>query len=103
MARKSKKQASRNNGPGFRFKQLITDTLELPKEVLFDVPKITIIGNENILIENYKGIIEYEDNKIRINTVKGIIGITGQDMLIKEINSENIMVEGNIKSLEFVL
>ena len=42
--------------------------LEMPKEVYTDTPKITITGFNEMIIENFKGILEYEDYYIRINT-----------------------------------
>jgi len=35
--------------------------LEMPQEVYSDIPKITITGFNEIIIENFKGILEYED------------------------------------------
>ena len=35
--------------------------LELPIEVTTNIPKITITGFDQIMIENYMGIIEYEE------------------------------------------
>ena len=42
--------------------------LELPKEITTNQPKITIMGFEEMLIENYKGILEYEDFYIKLAT-----------------------------------
>ena len=36
----------------------INDILELPSEVTSNKPKITIVGFEEMLIENYKSILE---------------------------------------------
>ena len=35
--------------------------LELPKEIDNKIPKITIVDFNEVLIENYKGILEYEE------------------------------------------
>ena len=37
----------------------IDKMLELPKEVYSNMPKISIMGFDEILIENFKGILEY--------------------------------------------
>ena len=76
--------------------------MELPKEVVMDLPKITMFGDRNLLVENYKGIIEYDDNKIRINTGKGIIKVTGEKLVIMEITQEDLMIDGDIDTLEFL-
>jgi sporulation protein YqfC len=88
--------------PKVKLKEKITEILELPKEIVLNMPKLTMLGNGDLIIENYKGIVEYEDNRIRINTNSGIIKVTGDRMLIKEITSEDIMIYGEINSLEFL-
>ena len=37
--------------------------LEIPQEIYSNVPKITITGFNEMIIENFKGILEYEDYK----------------------------------------
>lgn len=46
----------------------INEFLEIPKEVVTDIPRFTMIGNEELLIENCKGILEYEDFFVRAKT-----------------------------------
>jgi sporulation protein YqfC len=82
-------------------KEMISEALDLPKELIMDIPRITMIGSRQLFLENYKGIVEYEDNKIRIKIHDGIIKLEGRDMLIKEITSEDIMVSGTIHKIEF--
>ena len=46
--------------------------LELPKEVCSNIPRIIITGFDEMLIENFKGILEYEEFYIRIYKYKWI-------------------------------
>lgn len=79
----------------------INDILELPQEVVTNKPKVTIVGFEELLIENYKSILEYEDFYIKINTYIGAININGFNLRLKEMTGDDIMVLGNIDSLDF--
>jgi sporulation protein YqfC len=97
---RSKKQNKQEHKVDIRAK--MTELLELPKEIVLDIPKITMYGSKNMVIENYKGIIEYDNNVIRVNTSMGIIKIAGERLIIKEITSEDLMVNGGIISLEFL-
>ena len=47
--------------------------LEIPQEIYSNVPKIIITGFNEMIIENFKSILEYEEFFIRINTYIGII------------------------------
>ena len=53
----------------------INEILEMPAEVVSNTPKISIIGFSEMLIENYKNIIEYESFYIKVNTHIGIINV----------------------------
>lgn len=74
--------------------------LELPKEVCSDIPKITIIGFDEIMIENFKGILEYEEFFVRINTHIGIININGYNLSLENMTDDDIKVKGKIESLD---
>lgn len=78
----------------------IDNLLELPKEVTTNMPKLTIVGFNELLIENYKGILEYEDFNIRVNTYIGIINISGFDLELNQMTEDDILVNGRIESIE---
>ncbi len=100
---KRRKKRDKNNTEGARrgLREKMTEVLELPKEIVLNVPRLTLIGMSNLIIENYKGIIEYDSSRVRLNTSLGILKITGNGLVIKEITSEDVMVDGDIRSLEF--
>ena len=74
--------------------------LEIPKETSTDLPKITILGFKQMLIENYKGVLEYQDFYIRISTYIGILNINGYELYLEEMTSDDLMVTGKIESLD---
>ena len=49
--------------------------LEIPKEIYSDDPKIVVTGFDELIIENFKGILEYEEFFVRINTYIGVINV----------------------------
>ncbi len=71
----------------------------MPEEVVSNVPKITMIGFDEILIENYKGILEYEEIYIRINTHIGIVNINGFNLNLEQMSKDDILVTGKIDSI----
>lgn len=82
-------------------KSNFSEILELPKDIMLDLPKVTLIGNLQLYIENHKGIIEYGSLRIRVNTNAGILRILGKNMVIKTIVTEEIIIVGEIESVEF--
>lgn len=78
----------------------IEDMLEIPKEITSNEPKVTIVGFNQMLVENYKGILEYEDILIRIKTSLGILNITGFGLNLNQMTGDDIVVTGKIESVE---
>ena len=75
--------------------------LELPKEVYSNEPKIVITGFDELIIENFKGILEYEEFFVRINTHIGIININGYNLNLENMTDDDLKVKGKIESIEF--
>ena len=75
--------------------------LEMPKEISSNEPKITILGFNQMLIENYKGILEYQEFFIRVNTYIGILNINGFNLNLSEMTTDDILITGKIESLDF--
>lgn len=74
--------------------------LELPQEVYSDIPKITITGFNEIILENYKGILEYEEIFVSIGTYIGIINISGLNLNLEKMTNDDIKITGKIDSIE---
>ena len=74
--------------------------LELPKEVYSNVPKIIVTGFDEMVIENFKGILEYEEFFVRINTHIGLININGYGLSLENMTNDDIKVKGKIESLD---
>jgi len=74
--------------------------LELPQEVCSDIPKVIITGFDEMIIENFKGILEYEEFFVKINTHIGIININGFHLNLENMTNDDIKVTGKIESIE---
>ena len=79
----------------------INELLEIPREIVSKVPKITVTAFDEILIENFKGILEYEEFFVRISTHIGIININGFNLKLSQMTEDDILVSGRIESLDF--
>lgn len=98
MPKKQKEKIQKIN-----LKQKVTNIFELPKEIVLNLPLVTIIGSQEMLVENYKGIIEYSEIKIRINTSCGVLKIEGKKLLINQMTKENLKITGKITTFEYLL
>ncbi len=78
----------------------IDKMLNLPKEIYSNTPKISILGFDEMVIENYKGILEYEEFFVRISTYIGIVNINGYNLKLENMTDDDIKVAGKIESFE---
>ncbi|WP_392486598.1 sporulation protein YqfC [Haloimpatiens sp. FM7315] len=82
-------------------KEIIAGKLDLPRDVVLNLPKITIIGDNEITIENHKGIVLFEDKVIKINSSIGVISIEGRNFEIFFIGGNTITLSGKFKSIVY--
>ena len=79
----------------------LDEILEIPVELSTDIPKVTIAGFERVLIENYRGILEYQDYFVRVNTHIGILNINGFNLNLEEMTTDDLLITGKIESIDF--
>lgn len=72
----------------------------MPREISDNNPKLTIISFDEMLIENYKGILEYEEFYIKVNTSIGTININGFNLSLEQVTEDDISVKGKIESID---
>ncbi|MUV39599.1 uncharacterized protein JNUCC1_03477 [Lentibacillus sp. JNUCC-1] len=85
-----------------QFKPWLNQHLDLPSDTLLEVPRITAIGQFHVYIENHKGLILYTDQKLVLKSDQGEIQITGQGFVIKMMLPEELLLEGQIESIQFI-
>lgn len=77
-------------------KEKVNNTLNIKDEIILNIPIISLIGNKDLTIENYKGIVLYSETKIKINTNISVITITGNNLTLSKVLTEKIIITGNI-------
>ncbi len=75
--------------------------LDLPDEVILDLPKITVIAGIQVIIENHRGVIEYRPTCLRVRTRNGEVKVEGKSLSIGAINSTEIIIDGTIRMITF--
>lgn len=84
-----------------QIKEKMVSAMDLPKDVIQNASVITILGRNELCIENYQGIIEYTDALIRVQTRAGQIWIQGKRLRIQYYTNDEMKVTGALSSLEF--
>ena len=76
--------------------------LHLSPDVMHGLPKITIIGQIHIYVENHKGLEGFTDTELQLATPNGSIYIEGSGFVLKLMLPEEILLEGTIEKVLFM-
>jgi len=99
MARKKINQpAQPRPASGLNF---LEDMLELPAGLTSGMAHIGLMGNREAIVDGCRGILEYGDSVVRLNTGRGAVKFTGRELNIRSLTPEQAIVEGFIIAVEF--
>ena len=76
----------------------VLEALDLPEDATGEITRITMVGQEHLLIENHKGIYEYGKTVVRLAANTGTLVIQGDALELLELSSQRLYVAGHIVS-----
>ncbi len=87
---------------GQRVRNWMAKKMDLPQDVMMDLPRITMIGQIHIYIENHRGLLTFSDKELRLLLKTGQLLIKGKSFVIKTILPEEILLEGKIEQVIYI-
>ena len=97
MKKKSKTHTAKKESK----KELLVESLKLPKDMMMGAFMLSMIGNREVFIENYRGILEYTDTCILLQTKNGQVRFEGSGLMISYYTNEDMKINGCIASVIF--
>ncbi len=82
-------------------KELLVESLKLPKDMMMGAFMLSMTGNREALIENYRGILEYTDSCILLQTKSGQVCFEGRNLVIEYYTNEDMKITGHISNVIF--
>ena len=79
----------------------IAEFLEMPEELVGNNTKITLVDNKYLYLEGKNQIVDYYDHYIKIKASKVMITLDGKKMEIKEINDNELVIEGELINISY--
>ena len=83
-------------------KELIVESLKLPKDTMLGAAIVTITGNREAFIENYKGILEYTTESIVLQGKNCKICFEDKRLSIDYYTNEDMKISGSIDTVRYV-
>jgi len=92
---KKKREAKKEDS-----QRTIYDIIGISGEILANEPKIVVTGDYLVEIFNHKGIVDFSDTFINVNTKKCIYKISGVNLEIRGISDDQVSISGTVIAIE---
>ncbi len=86
---------------GQNMRKLTAELFDLPKDVVLNLPRVTLIGPLQMTIENHRGVVHFSESELRLRLIEGELKIVGEKLRIRTISKEDVFVEGKITDVSF--
>lgn len=77
-----------------------TRRVHLPLQV--EAPRVELLGQSELLLEHYKGILSCEKNEIHVDGGAWVLRIRGQELVIRTMREYELRITGRVDSLELM-
>ncbi|MGI6094368.1 MAG: YabP/YqfC family sporulation protein [Lachnospiraceae bacterium] len=81
----------------------LVNALQIPGDLAYQDPIVTITGAREVFVENYKCIMEYEADHLMIQLRKSCIRIEGTHLQITYYTKEEMKITGCIRNIVYCL
>ncbi|MDE6662683.1 MAG: YabP/YqfC family sporulation protein [Lachnospiraceae bacterium] len=85
-----------------RQKEIIVESLKLPKDSMLGASIVSVTGNKEAFIENYKGILEYTKDSIVLQGKNCRICFQGKQLSIDYYTNEDMKISGIIEAVRYL-
>ncbi|MDQ0339637.1 sporulation protein YqfC [Caldalkalibacillus uzonensis] len=86
-----------------KLKRWAAGVLDIPQDVILDMPRITMIGPLQMYVENHQGVLLFNHNELRLLlSNKGQLLVRGEKLVIRQILPEEILLEGHIRHVQYL-
>lgn len=79
----------------------MVDCLHLPKDVVMGMELVTLVGNCEMEIRNFKRLLSYDPQEICILAGRHRIRIAGSCLVMQYFASEEVKITGRIRSIQY--
>ena len=81
---------------------LAAERLEIPTFGLHGLPRLTLTGDRQLLVEQHRGLKRYSAGEIVISLQRGCVRLTGMNLRLVAMDREAVLIAGEIRCLEYL-
>ncbi len=92
----------KNNSSYRQKKEALVESLKLPKDICMGAMRVTMTGNREAWIENYRGILEYTGKLILLQGKTCQVCFEGTGLSIDYYTNEDMKISGCIACVRYI-
>ncbi len=92
----------RNQTGRMEKKEYLVESLKLPKDICMGAIKVSLTGNQEAWIENYRGILEYTECQILLQGKTCQVCFEGSRLSIDYYTNEDMKISGCITCVKYL-
>ena len=76
------------------------EVFDLPGDLVAGLPRVELVGNRELRMENHRGILAYGTEEIHISGGKLILKIRGEDLELRSMNAGELLITGLLRGVD---
>ena len=76
------------------------EVFDLPGDVVAGLPRVELLGDRQLRMENHKGILAYGSEEIHISGGKLIVKVRGANLTLRAMNASELLITGEITGVD---
>lgn len=83
-------------------REALVEQMNLPKDICMGALRVSMIGNKEAWVENYRGILEYTEHCILLQAKTCRISFEGDSLSIVYYTNEDMKIKGCITCVRYI-
>ena len=76
------------------------EVFDLPGDVVAGLPRVELLGDRQLRMENHRGILAYGTEEIHISGGKLIVKVRGAGLALRAMNASELLITGEIAGVD---
>ena len=74
--------------------------LDLPADVVAGLPRVELVGDREVRMENHRGILAYGEEEIHISGGLFVIKVVGEGLKLRSMTGLELLITGRISAIQ---
>jgi sporulation protein YqfC len=83
-------------------RNLAVSIMDLPQDLVLNMPRMTMIGNVQMTIENHRGLDLFSSQLLRLRFEGGALEVAGENLVIRNMLKNEVLIEGTIHRVAYL-